>query len=277
VKRALPIIALAVPLLALLPGAVRAQTRLATPSSAQFARKWDAKNFSHRLFDSLLRRHVKRGRVDIAGLRRHSLALLREYQFRLANTRPAQLKGGKTARLAFWINAYNALALRAALRQTPRGARAKRSLRRRGLRKLWSRLSFQVGGQWYTLAQIRDRIIRQRFADPRAHFALVRLARGTIWMHGRAYSARRLSRRLWVAARRYLSAPGRVRVDRVQRLVYLPPLFRRYEKDFSRPPGKGVLSFVATHLGNASDAAFIRANLARLTVSYQRRTAPARR
>ena len=61
------------------PRPARAQKRVPTPRSSQFAKKWDARNFSHRLFDSLLRRHVKKGRVDYAGIRRYSMSLLREY------------------------------------------------------------------------------------------------------------------------------------------------------------------------------------------------------
>jgi hypothetical protein len=258
----------------------RAQKRVPTPRSPQFAKKWDGQNFSHRLYDSLLRRHVKRGRVDYAGLRRYSLSLLREYYYRLANTNPVRLMGGKAARLAFWINAHNALVLRMVLRRDSRATKASKRVRAagrtRGERTRGERTrggrryAFQVGGQWYTLAQIRNRIIRARFKDPRALFALVRADPRGGWLRARAYTGRRLARRLRVAVRRYLAHPRRgVRLDRKNKIVVLPRLFARFQKDFKQSRYKGVLAFVAAHLRDAKDAAFVKAHLGKLTLRYR--------
>ena len=262
-------------LTALLVGAVAAprpagaQQRLATPRSPSFASKWDGQNFSHRLFDSLLRRHVKRGRVDYAGIRRHSMSLLLEYQHRLAKTNPARLKGGKAARLAFWINAHNAFALREVLRQGRRLAKARRRVKAAAGAQRRNRLLFQVGGRWYTTAQIRNRVIRGRFKDPRALFALVGSS-GDPWLRARAYTGRKLARRLRAVARRFLSHPNLgVNLDRKKKIVLLPQVFSRYAKDFAGSRWKGAVSFVADHLKNAQDAAFIKANLARLTIRYR--------
>lgn len=243
------------------------QRRLPTPRSPQFASKWDGQSFSHRLFDSLLRRHVKLGRVDYAGIRRYSMALMREYQHRLANTNPARLKGGKAFRLAFWINAHNALSLLTVLRRGLRTAKARKRVKATARRP--TRYAFQVGGRWYTPAQIRNQIIRGRFKDPRALFALVG-SPGDPWLRARAYTGRKLARRLRAAARRYLSHPKRgVSLDRKKKVVLLPQLFSRYRKDFSGSRFKGALAFVAAHLKNVQDAAFIQANLHRLTVRYR--------
>ncbi len=238
-----------------MPYSAHAQKRVVTPASPQFAKQWDKKNFSHRLYDSLLRRHVKRGRVDYAGIRRYSMSLIREYWYRLANTDPARFQGGKQARLAFWINAYNALVLRLVLQKLPRK---------------WSRYTFAVGGARVTLAQIRNKIIRGRFKNPRALFALVRAARGDPGLRARAYTGRKLDRRLRAVTRRYLKDTKRgVRLDTGRKIVFLPRLFKRYPKDFGRPPYKGVLSFVVAHLSDPKDAAFIKAHLARLTLQYR--------
>ena len=51
--------------------------------------------------------------------------------------------------------------------------------------------------------------------------------------------------------------------------VWLPQLFYRYRGDFKRPPYKSALDFVASHLSNAQDVAFIKANLTKLKVRYR--------
>lgn len=242
-----------------------AQRRLPTPKSSQFARKWDGKRFSHRLYDSLLRRHVKRGHVDYAGIRRHSTTLLNEYHFRLAHTNPAKLNGGKAARLAFWINAHNALALQVGLRRQGRRAKA-RTARPRGKSQSYA---IQVGGRWYTLAQIRDRIIRARFKEPRALFALMGNVLAVAGLRSRAYRARRLGRQLSRLVRRYLARPKPgVTVDRKQKLVWLPQGLSAYQKDFSGSLYKSLLAFVAAHLRNGADAAYIKANSGKLTPRF---------
>lgn len=252
------------------PGPARAGSRVPTPSSSQFAKTWDARNFSHRLFDSLLRRHVKKGRVDYAGIRRYSMSLLREYLYRLANTRPQQLKGGKSARLAFWINVYNALVLRSKLYRGRAVPKARKKVSSAARAKRQGTHIFQVGGKWHSLAKIRDRFIRMRFKDPRALFALVGTSSGEAWLRARAYTGRKLTRRLRTATRRFISHKQRgVRLDRKKMTVWLPQLFYRYRMDFARPPYKSALVFVASHLSNAPDAAFIKANVTKLKVRYR--------
>ncbi len=277
-KRTIHILALALLLSGLVfPDAVRAQQRVATPKSAQFAQKWDELNFSHRLFDSLLRRHVKRGLVDHAGIRRHSLSLLREYRYRIANTRPAKLKGGKAARLAFWINAHNALVIQSGLQRKKPVVASRKGARKAAKRSNPKGLAFQVGGKWLTLTQIRDRI-RKGFKEPRALFALAGGTAADPWLRARAFTMRKLSRRLRTVVRRFLAHPKRgVLLDRKKMILWLPPLFSRHAKDFVIPPYNSTIGFVTSHLKSTRDAAFIKANVKKLTLRYRTALTPPKR
>src|SRR5579862_7015651 len=86
-------------------------------------REWPAadqvsiENIDHRDWDRLLQRHVdEAGRVDYAGWKAipGDVDALDAYLNDLSRANPA-LEAGRQARLAFWINAYNALTIRGIL------------------------------------------------------------------------------------------------------------------------------------------------------------------
>ncbi len=103
---------------------------------------------------------------------------------------------------------------------------------------VWSRAAFfqgrrfEVAGQARTLDEIEHEIIRAVFHDPRVHFALVCGAKGGPLLRGAAYGGASLDATLDDQARRFVSDPTRVRLDRERRVVRLSPIFKWYRKDF---------------------------------------------
>lgn len=87
----------------------------------------------------------------------------------LAAARVASL-GSEGARQAFWINAYNLLAIKAVLDQYPT-----RSIRDGGslFYPIWKKKVGTVGGTSYSLDDIEHGILRGTFKEPRVHFAIV--------------------------------------------------------------------------------------------------------
>ena len=117
--------------------------------------------------DRSLQRHVHEGLVDYQGISTDA-------DFSAAIKALAELDPDKLAtrseRLAFWINTYNALVIRGVIDNQPI-----ESVQEIGLAGGWSFFSntrFVVGGKPRTLDGIEHGIIRPRFEDPRAHFAL---------------------------------------------------------------------------------------------------------
>lgn len=252
----------------LLPGPEgMARRRVQTPSSQQFARKWDKQRFSHRLLTILLRRHVRLGRVDYPGINRYSKALLSEYLYRIANTPLGGLKDGKAARLAFLINAHNAISLRAVLQAQPPVREGSRRFTIASLRRLRQDRQYQVGGSWLSLDQLRQRIVRLQ--DCRAHFALVDGTRGGPGLQRRAFIGRTLGQRLVRATRWFLRDRSRgFRYDARTGTVYLSPIFKWYQQDFRRPPHGHELDFVAAHLRDRQVARTLREKKRILKIRY---------
>jgi hypothetical protein len=215
------------------------QPREAPPPNAQpgFQADWDHRNFSHELWDRALQRHVTaEGLVDYASL--VTDAAFREYLFRLAHTEPEGL-GSDEDRLAFWINAYNALTVQGVLETLPdeRSAWPEYSVseQRIGGKSFWRGLLFLVGGRRYSLDRIEHQILRKEkgLRDPRIHVALVCAARGCppLWNH--AYEARHIREQLAAAMRRYVSDPRQCRFDIDKRIVTLSRIFEWYGGDFT--------------------------------------------
>ena len=79
-------------------------------------------------------------------------------------------------RMAFWINAYNALTLQAIVNHYPirgggwfsRGP----SPSIRQIPGVWTTLKWPVAGKTVTLDDIEHKILRPQFAEPRIHFAI---------------------------------------------------------------------------------------------------------
>src|SRR5688572_18133559 len=87
----------------------------------------------------------------------------------LASARPDAL-AGDAARIAFWLNAYNLLAIKAVVDRYP-----VRSIKDGGtlLQSIWKRKVGTVGGREYALDEIEHDILRGRHREPRVHMAIV--------------------------------------------------------------------------------------------------------
>ncbi len=191
---------------------------------------------------------------------------------RLAEVDPGAL-AGDAARLAFWLNVYNAR-VRSAIRA--RGMRGTLSTYRR----FFHEVGWVVGGRMVTLHVLEHGIVRGNRpapwtfwrplspADPRAAWAPARLDPRVHFALNcgavscppiRAYTAERLDEQLDLATRGYLD--GEVVVG--EGTLTLPYLCRLYRRDF----GPVLLAFVAEHV-DAERAAWIRAHGARARIRW---------
>ncbi len=191
--------------------------------------------FDHGAFDALLRAHVARGMVDYDAFARSPE--FARYLDKLAAADPSR-GWSKSAQLAFWINAYNAYTI-----QLINAKRERRSIR--NINKSfgfvkgygpWAEKIARVGGTVYGLDEIEQDIIRPRYNEPRIHFALVCAAMGCPPLRSEAFTGARLEAQLDDQAKAFLlRSPTKNRVDVVQRIVHVSPIFvefRDYIKDF---------------------------------------------
>ena len=213
--------------------------------------------FSHELFDQVLQEYVdSQGRVDYARLKSNP-GTLESYLDLLAVNAPSDNATFQT-KLAFWINAYNALTIKGVLDHYPTTSVRKIKL----FGGFFSRIKFQVGGRSYTLDNIEHDIIRYEFGDPRIHFALVCASLGCPILEKRAFVRETLEKRLDNATANFINNQEKVRLDRENGVLHLSQIFEWYAEDFEDTHGS-VINFISEYLPEA-DAAVLKKDEVRI-------------
>ncbi len=169
--------------------------------------RWDPRDWA-----AVLRENVRDGRVDYQHLAAHRRPL-DLYLGRISQEGPARtpdLFPTRSDRIAYWINAYNALALRFVLEQYPTD-----SVYQLGRKDFLADYRFPVDGTPRSLAQIRTLLVEESRGDARVIFALCAAARGAPALADLPYTGFDLERRLEDAARRAMENEAIVRIDNV--------------------------------------------------------------
>jgi hypothetical protein len=196
----------------------------------------------HAPFDALLREHVRAGIVDYAGFQRDA-SKLDAYIAALGRTKPDSLEGD--ARVAYYVNAYNAFTLKLILNWHDRidGIKDIPSSKR------WKHARWSIGGERHSLDQIEHEILRP-MGDPRVHFALVCASKSCPDLRSEAYLPERLDDQLDDAARAFLADEKKGLVTRTESgffgkdpNVYVSKIFSWFDDDFEQD-GKEVLDFL---------------------------------
>jgi hypothetical protein len=194
------------------------------------------------LYDQVLETHTQETadlagvRVDYEGLRNSEL-----WPPVLSSLAESAPPVGDAAETAFWINAYNILAIDLVVRGAP-----EQSLRDLGswFRPVWKRIAGRVGGEPVTLHQIEHEILRPR-GDPRIHAAIVCASLSCPPLRRRAYRGADLDSQLDVQVAVWLANPRKgARVE--NGALWLNPIFDWFEEDFGGR--SGVVAFVARYL-----------------------------
>lgn len=147
-------------------------------------------------------------------------------------------------RLALLLNLYNAETLRLI-----REAYPVKSIRSLGTLPgaAWRSLVVRFGGQILSLSHLENELIRKEYSEPRIHFALVCAARGCPPLRTEPYVGGRLANQLDDQARRFMATPEKNRFDPASGVLWLSPIFKWYEQDFTRPAGS-LKEYVLPHL-----------------------------
>lgn len=182
-------------------------------------------------------------------------------------------KYGDKKRIAFWLNAYNALTLKAIIDNYPIKASffksaiyPKNSIRQ--ISGVWDETTFKVMGKNYTLEQIEHKILRKEFKEPRIHMAMVCAAMGCPPLLNEPYEGRKLDEQLNNRALRFLGNPDKFKINRKNGRVYLSPILKWFADDFVNKYGteehigkqskktSAILNFTADYL-EKSDREYI--------------------
>lgn len=194
--------------------------------------------FSHEAFEGLLARFVTPDggvRYDAWHGDDWARRELDRYLAALARYSPENAAGrfpDEPARLAYWLNAYNACVIKGVLMHWPIGSvhdvQAPVEVKA-GLGFFW-RLEFVLGGRRLNLYSLENEVIRGRFTDPRIHFVLNCASGGCPVLRPELPEGPELEPYLAQATRDFLEA--HVTVDREARTVTVSPILDWYREDF---------------------------------------------
>ena len=196
------------------------------------------------LYARLLEQHTRKVdapvgvRVDYAGLARSTEwpRLVRQVE----RARPSRLDSD--ARAAFWINAYNILAIDLILKHYPVD-----SIKEIGsfFSPVWDIEVATIEGKARSLGHIEHDILRT-MGDPRVHAAIVCASTSCPPLARTPFRAETLDADLATSMRTWLASPEKgLRIDRGARQVTISKIFDWFEEDFERDGG--VLETIARY------------------------------
>lgn len=180
---------------------------------------------------------------------------------RLAAVDPSQLEIRQEA-LAFWINAYNILAIDLVISNYP-----VESIRDIGsfFRPVWKREAGRIGGRGYSLDEIEHEILRP-MKEPRIHGAIVCASISCPNLARAPYTARGLDAQLDASIRAWLARPEKgLFLDQTKGSLEISRIFKWFSEDFGGR--EGVLRFVQKYAPRP-EAAWLAANLGGFSVSF---------
>jgi hypothetical protein len=184
------------------------------------------------------------GRVDYAGIK--AAGALDGFVKQLSSVSPDShpaLFPSREARLAYWINAYNALVLHAFSQEYPERRDRLKGMFGRGL--FFYGRKHLVGGRKRSLADIEDHSIRN-MGDPRIHFAIVCASTSCPALSRIPYTPETLDRHLEAETLKYFSESRNFAMDTTVREVRLPQIMEWFMADFGTTQAK-VLEFIARY------------------------------
>jgi hypothetical protein len=166
----------------------------------------------------LSKRVDEQGRFDYAGLKAEPEDLKNFLSYIATFSPESDPERFPTAasRLAYWINAYNAVAVYAVIDSDVKPEDGKR---------FYSRTKMVVGGNLMSLNDIEEEIAKLK--DARAFFALHGAAKGHPRLSTAAYTAGGLEAELDRRTRAFMANSRNVQVDRARKVVRLSEVFRK--------------------------------------------------
>ena len=167
-------------------------------------------------------------------------------------------------KVAFWINTYNALTLKAIIDHYPITGSLpgypKSSIRQ--IPGAWKALQYVVMGQKRTLDEIEHKILRAKFNEPRIHVALVCAAWSCPPLRNEPYVGGPLDKQLEDQSRRFLAMPRGLKIDRDAGHVHVSSIFSWFGGDFVKTYGtdekfagrseteRAVLNYISGHVSD---------------------------
>jgi hypothetical protein len=185
-------------------------------------------------WNSLLNKYVdQNGRVDYRAWKSDAadLASLEQYLVSLSGAN-ASARAAKSVKLAYWINAYNALTIHGILREYPTTSIRNHTAKLFGY-NIWNDLPLYVGGKPYSLDTMEHKILR-KMNEPRIHFAIVCASIGCPRLANEAYDPKRIDQQLTANAKDFFARNQNFRYDAAASRFSVSSILDWFGEDFGR-------------------------------------------
>ena len=136
----------------------------------------------------------------------------------------------KDAKLAFWINAYNAVTVHGILREYPTSSIRNHTAKVFGY-NIWKNLQLVVGGRAFSLEDIEHQNLR-KMNEPRIHFAIVCASVGCPRLLNQAYTTNQVQKQLDINAKDFFSRSQNYRFDQQNKQFQLSSILSWFGTDF---------------------------------------------
>jgi hypothetical protein len=196
-------------------------------------------------FDAVLAVRARGGGFDYRGAAGQDRKRLAAYLANLGDARPDTMTIDE--KKAFYINAYNAMAIGIVLDRYPI-----KSIR--DVDGAFQKLRRKIAGQELSLDDIENRL--RELKDARIHFAIVCVSESCPPLAGKAYTAQAVSAALERQGRAFVNDPNRNRIDREKGSIVLSRIFDWNRKEFERDAGS-VLKFVARYVDDRETSSWL--------------------
>lgn len=133
-------------------------------------------------------------------------------------------------KLAFWINAYNAVTIRGILREYPTTSIRNHTARLFGY-NIWKQLQLYVGGKPHSLEGMEHEILR-KMNEPRIHFAVVCASIGCPRLLNQAYTPENVQQQLESNAKDFFRRSRNFRHDQAGNRFYVSEILSWFATDF---------------------------------------------
>jgi hypothetical protein len=183
---------------------------------------------SYEDYGTVLRTYVNAdGLVDYPALQANP-QVLKDFIAQLGSVSPdTYVAWNENEKIAFLINAYNAITLESIINQNP----LKGSIK--DIFGVWNFTKHTVMGRSLTLDNIEHDILRKDFQEPRIHAALVCAAISCPPLRQEPYTGENLDKQLDDQVRKWLSSQG-LRIDRTQNRVSVSSIFKWFGEDWQK-------------------------------------------
>ena len=184
----------------------------------------------HANFDALLGKYVDAdGYVDYSAWRnsQSDRQALQNYLTHLSQA-STEKSSSKESRLAFWINAYNAVTLEGILQVYPTKSIRDHTSKLGGY-NIWDDLPLLVGGTPYSLNEIEHQVLR-KMNEPRIHFAIVCASIGCPRLRNEAYLEETIDQQLADNSKDFFNRSQNLKVE--DNTLYLSSILNWFGEDF---------------------------------------------